>query len=292
MTGSAAAGPVVAAPPPTAVEIDDPRLVAMLEAGEPDIGTVWELCMMFEFDRDATVRDIAAWIGPPQGVRVLDCACGSGFPALGLVARGYDVTCTDGSSLMLEHFARNAGLEGVDVRAQRLSWDELPGRYPGRFDVVLNRGCGNYRYAGVWDHGGLADRGAMAEAIGHWVACLRPGGRLYVDIPPDPGPDVAPTTTTRHPTLLVGGHVVDLVERIAVDRATGIRTWNTWLTVDGRAYEFERRAFHVVADELVAVLADCGLVDVHQVDVPGEFYDVYCGVRPAGPTSPTHPRTA
>ena len=274
------------------VRVDDRRLVGMLEAGEPDIGTVWELCMMFEFDRDATVRDIAGWIGPPQGVRVLDCACGSGFPALGLLARGYDVTCTDGSSLMLEHFARNARLEGVDARALRVPWDELPGRYAGVFDVVLNRGCGNYRYAGVWDHGGLADRGAMAEAISHWVACLRPGGRLYVDIPPDPPAGVPPTSTTRHPTLLVGGHVVDLDERIAVDHRTGIRTWSTRLTVDGRTYEFERRAFHVEAGELVATLADCGLADVHRVDVPGEFYDVYCGVRPAGPASPTSDRPA
>ena len=268
------------APDCRVIEVDDPRLAAFFDAGQPDIGTVWELCMFFEFDREETVRCIADWIGPPQGVRVLDCACGSGFPALGLAALGYDVTCTDGSRLMLGHFARNARLDGLDLTGLRVPWHELPGRFGGRFDVVLNRGGGNYRYAGVWDRGGLADRTAMAEAIEQWVACLRPGGRLYVDIPPDPGADSVSDSTTQHPTLLLGGHVVDLVERITVEPPTGIRTWHTWLTVDGGTHEFERRAFHIVADELVGILTACGLEDVHVVDVPGEFYDVFCGRKP------------
>src|SRR5664279_5947955 len=82
------------------LRIRDRHLEAFLDAGPPDIGTVWELCMYFEFDRAKTVDGIAEWLGPPSGLRVLDCACGSGFPALGLIAKGYDVTCTDGSELM------------------------------------------------------------------------------------------------------------------------------------------------------------------------------------------------
>jgi SAM-dependent methyltransferase len=261
-------------------QISDPRLAAFLDSGPPDIGTVWELCMYFEFDQQQTVAGIADWLGPPAGLRVLDCACGTGFPALGLIAAGYDVTCTDGSELMLAHFRRNARLAGVDVSPTRLLWEELPAHYADQFDVVLNRGGGNYRYAGVWDGGGLADRQAMADAIRQWVACVRPGGRFYVDIRPAPGPGPIVEDVTHRPTLQIGRHTVDLAERITVDSGSGIRTWNTWLTVDGVEYRFERRAHHIELDELVELLADLGLVQIQQITVPGEFYTVLSAIRP------------
>lgn len=262
-----------------AARIRNRRLEAFLDAGPPDIGTVWELCMYFEFDEAKTVEGIAGWLGPPQGLRVLDCACGSGFPALGLIAKGYDVTCTDGSGLMLDHFRRNARLQGLDVTPQQLLWEELPQRYAGQFDVVLNRGCGNYRYAGAWDGDGLASRAAMAEAIGQWVACIRPGGRFYVDITPDQEATAGPEVT-RRPPLLIGRHTVELSEQITIDPVSRIRTWTTWLVLDGVSYTFQRRAHHIRHKDLFAILIACGLVDVRQVDIPGEHYEIFCAVRP------------
>jgi SAM-dependent methyltransferase len=260
------------------LRISSRRLEAFLDAVPPDIGTAWELSMYFEFDQAKTVAGIAGWLGPPSGLRILDCACGSGFPALGLIAEGYDVTCTDGSELMLEHFHRNARLAGLGVRAQQMLWEELPDRYAGEFDVVLNRGCGNYRYAGVWDGGGLASRTAMTRAIGQWVACIRPGGRFYVDIPRDEYLTAA--EITRRPVLLIGAHTAELAERITVDPRSGIRTWTVWLTLDGVRYEFERRAHHIRHEELVSILTGCGLAEVGQVDIPGEYYDIFCAIRP------------
>lgn len=263
------------------VEVTDARLRACLDDGPPDIGTVWELCMYFEFRREETADGIADWLGAAGGLRILDCACGSGFPAIELKRRGYDISCTDGSEMMLSHFRRNARLDGVDLEPKRVLWKDLPGCYGGQFDVVMNRGGGNYRYAGVWDGGGLADRQAMAEAIGQWVACVRPGGRFYVDITRDEGPVDAPAEVTEHPTMLIGDHIVDLTERIAIDPGTGIRTWHTWLTVDGTSHEFERRAHHIRRRELIDILTNLGLVDVHQVEIRGEYYDVYCATRPS-----------
>ena len=65
----------------SAITVTDARLRASLDDGPPDIGTLWDLCMYFEFDRDETADGIADWLGPPAGLRVLDCACGSGFPS-------------------------------------------------------------------------------------------------------------------------------------------------------------------------------------------------------------------
>ncbi|MFJ8196368.1 class I SAM-dependent methyltransferase [Streptomyces sp. NPDC096152] len=257
----------------------DARVEAALDAGDPDIGTLWELCMLFEFDREETADGIARWLGPAEGLSILDCACGSGFPALELIRRGYDVTCTDGSELMLAHFRRNAGVEGLGVRPELVLWEDLPRRYAGQFDVVMNRGGGNYIYAGAWDEEGLADQSAMAEAIGQWVACVRPGGRFYVDITRAEDLERREEQSVVHPTLRIGRHTVDIAETISIDRSSGIRTWWSSLTVDGTERTFQRRSRYLRHDQLVDILEGCGLTDVRKTPVRGEYYDIYTGVR-------------
>ena len=252
----------------------DSRLVACLDDGPPDIGALWEICMSFEFDRDQTADGIAAWLGPPDARRVLDSACGSGFPALELVARGYDVTCTDGSDLMLRHFRRNANLMGLDVVAVPALWAELPELFGGGFDVVLNRGGGNYKYAGAWEAERLPERGEMLQAIQQWVACLKPGGVLYIDFAPESG-----DSTIVHPHMRIGDHEVDLTEQIVVDHPRRVRFWRSELIVDGQRYEFQRRSHCLAREEFLRMLAAAGLSDVHQIDVKGEFYQVFTGTR-------------
>lgn len=262
------------------VVVTDPRLQACVESGKPDIGVLWELCMFFEFDREETADGIASWLGPPDGsLRILDCACGSGFPALELIRRGYDVTCTDGSELMLRHFRRNAALEGLEAEAELVSWEELPERYADQFDVVMNRGGGNYIYAGTWENGGLAGHEEMAEAIRQWIACVRPGGRFYVDITREEDLTRVGPQVSAHPTMLIGEHRVDITERIEIDHSTGVRVWHSDLVIDGERYEFERRCRFLPHGRLVSILEKSGLDHVRKTPIKGEYYDIYTAVR-------------
>jgi SAM-dependent methyltransferase len=269
-----------------AIVVRDARLAACLEAGPPDIGALWEFCMYFEFDREVTADGIAAWLGPADGLRVLDCACGSGFPALELARRGYDLTCTDGSEAMLTHFRRNARLAGIELDAELVRWDDLPKRYGGTFDVVMNRGGGNYIYAGVWDEEGLATRTAMSDALGQWIACVRPGGRFYVDITRAADLARPEPNRVRHPAMLVGEHVVEIEEEIGIDRDTMIRIWQAVLTVDGEEHEFRRRCRPLQHAELIDILTSHGLVEVRKTPIRGEYYDVYTAIRPQEGSGP------
>ncbi|TDC81662.1 class I SAM-dependent methyltransferase [Micromonospora sp. KC606] len=271
------------------IVVTDRRLLACLEDGQPDIGTLWELCMYFEFDREETADGIAAWLGEPRGQRILDCACGSGFPALELIRRGYDVTCTDGSEMMLRHFRRNARIEGLDIKPVLLDWADLPGRYDREFDVVINRGGGNYIYAGVWEEEGLAAESAMAEAIGQWAACVRPGGRLYVDTTRAQDLDRTEPQIVRHPTMVIGDHRVDIVEQVSIDRVRRRRAWESELTVDGVRTNFRRRSHYIRHEQLLAALRDLGLEGIRREPIRGEFYDVYTATRPGGPGSAGRP---
>lgn len=264
------------------LEVDNPRLEACLDDGPPDIGTVWEVCLSYEFDRRAVVEGVVSWLGPPGGQRILDCACGSGLPALDLAALGYDVTCSDGSEVMLRHFRRNARLEGVALDAARIRWAALARHFAEEFDVVFCRGGAPLVYVATWDSGGQPDFGAVGDALCQMVRCLRPGGWLYVDMPRADGFAPAGTEVVRHPPLRVGRHTLELTERMTPDRLTGVRTWRNELVVDGAAHVFERRSAYVGHDDLVALMRQAGLADVGAEDVPGEPYDVFVGQRAPG----------
>src|ERR1041385_2290663 len=54
--------------------------------------------------------------GKPDGVRILDCACGIGTQLLGLASRGFRVTGCDLSQASVERTRKEAEQRGLDVR--------------------------------------------------------------------------------------------------------------------------------------------------------------------------------
>jgi len=81
------------------------------------------------------LAEFADRFGP--GMRVLDCACGSGLCTLGVAAAGFDVTGTDVSTGMLAEARRHAGMAGSDVVFAQSSWCDLPRHFKSQFDLVL-----------------------------------------------------------------------------------------------------------------------------------------------------------
>jgi SAM-dependent methyltransferase len=262
--------------------VNDERLLSCLAEKPPNIGVLWEICAYFEWsDRAETVDNITSWLGPSDGLKVLDCACGSGFPAIDLAFRGYDVTCSDGSPLMLEHFRRNALREGVGIQPAQVRWEELSAHHgEAAFDVVMCRGC-SLLYAGTWDDDQPPDRTLLTGAIQEFVACIRPGGRLYVDTSSAESLRAREPQWTRRPRFTVGTHSVELREVVTNDPDRGIRIWQSWLDIDGVTYEFERRSHYLPHDQLVDLLAGAGLVDIQQEQMKSEHYQVFTGKRPA-----------
>ena len=263
-----------------ATEVTDDRVRAVLAAGRPDIGALWEICVYREWDRAEVVDGVAEWLGPPEGLRVLDCACGSGFPALDLIRRGYDVTCSDGSALMLEHFRENARGAGLAVEPLQLLWEALFDHFAGAFDVVMCRGGGSLVYAGTWDEDLPPDRGAVTTAVRNFYDCLRPGGRLYVDTTRAEDLARAEPQRARHPTIVVDGHTVELEEEVTNYPDRGMRVWRSRLRVDGTTHEFARRSHYFSHDEFTGLLTAAGFVDVQPEPVRGETYAVFVGRRP------------
>jgi SAM-dependent methyltransferase len=259
--------------------LDSSRKLEAVDLSGPEVGTVWDLCLNTEYDHDRLVRGIAEWLGPPDGLHVLDCACGSGFPALDLHRLGYRLSCTDGSAFMLERFRRNAEAASVPIEPRQARWEELGGLYPAAFDAVLCRGC-SLIYAGTFEADVDPDWSAVVSSVESFASCLRPGGRLYVDTTPEEELRGEYPQVAEYPPRMIDGHRVEWREHLTADPQAGIRRWRVSLRIDGDSVDFERRSHYVPHAEFVSLLEGAGLEDVGRVEVPGERYAVFVGRRP------------
>lgn len=245
----------------------------------PDVGTVWDLCIAIEYDREALVQGMAAWLGPPAGQKILDCAAGSGFPAIDLRQRGYDVTCTDASEPMLERFRINAQAAGVDLRPIRARWEELDSLYEDDFDVVMCRGC-SFLYAGTFDDDVDPDPTALDRSLANFRRALRPGGRVYLDAPLEENLGEAEPKWIEHPARTIDGRRIEMRERISADRQTRLRRWEVELSIDGEVFSLERRSHYMPHADLLELIRRAGFEDVTRVEVSGESYAVFAGRKP------------
>jgi SAM-dependent methyltransferase len=106
------------------------------------------------------------------GMRVLDCAAGTGQLAVGLALRGFGVVATDASDAMVECTRRRAGQHGVAVHAEVRTWEQLAGAgWDGAFGAALCVGNSLTHAAG---------RPSRRAALRAMAGVLRPGGLLAV----------------------------------------------------------------------------------------------------------------
>jgi len=108
----------------------------------------------------------------PPGARVLDSACGIGADALALARRGFDVTASDGSASMVAEARRRCAQSGFPIEVTQSTWQDLPRRVPGPFDLVLCLGNAIVH---------TATRPAMTASLEGLKQVLGPGGVLVID---------------------------------------------------------------------------------------------------------------
>jgi len=108
----------------------------------------------------------------PSGARVLDCACGIGADAIALVRRGCNVTASDGSASMVAEARRRSRQFGVGIDIIQSSWQDLPERVPGAFELILCLGNSIVH---------TETKSNMISSLEGITKVLSPGGVLVID---------------------------------------------------------------------------------------------------------------
>ena len=115
-------------------------------------------------------EDVLRSAGPKA--RILDCSCGIGTLAIPLAKRGFEVSGSDASQGMIDQAklaARNAGLS---IPLHCCTWEQLPNRFAGPFDLIfcLGNSIGHAR-----------GRDGMLRSLQGMRAVLKTGGKLVID---------------------------------------------------------------------------------------------------------------
>lgn len=193
-------------------------------------------------------------LGPPPA-RLLDAGCGTGAHLAGMAARGYTVVGLDADPRMA---AVAQSKLAATARPSRVIWGDLR-RLPfgDVFDGIL---CLESPLAYL-----LADDD-LATALAEFRRCLRPGGRLVIDVfdyPGTLGEEALPPQTTRFPAPW---GTVTVAESHSFDRAAGIWTMRQAFRVNrGRRVERFAVAHRLrvrSAEVYLAALAGAGLTVV------------------------------
>lgn len=111
--------------------------------------------------------------GPPGSGGIIDAGCGTGHQICDLASRGYRAVGADGSGEMLKIGRRTANEKGVNVEFVETFYATLHEKVGGGFD-------GLYCIGNALAAAGSSE--ACAEAVDQFGKCLRPGGRLFLQV--------------------------------------------------------------------------------------------------------------
>jgi SAM-dependent methyltransferase len=122
------------------------------------------------------------------GTRIIDCAAGTGFPALALRKLARDsgnevhIECADGDAEMLAQLQRNAASVGVPGECERRDWLAFADR-EAEYDYLMCRG-NSLVYGTSWAGGpSVAGIDDIRSYIECFATAISPGGYLHFDAP-------------------------------------------------------------------------------------------------------------
>lgn len=231
------------------------------------------------YDRVAVADDVHSLVRQVGATRILDCAAGTGLPALDLRARGLSLECSDGDPDMVEQFRRNAKRREVDQSCEVRLWNQLS-EVAGRYDYVLCRG-NSLVYAGSWRvEQRVADGRELATCLRHFASVLVEGGFLQLDVPRSLAlPQCDRTVESTPASRLIETEYEEVVERIAVsEEVTELadsRRWRVEVDITSRAGElvrasFDRYSSKLTITELRPLLGRAGFEIVSEKALPSD----------------------
>jgi len=190
-------------------------------------------------------------LGPPSGGGILDAGCGTGHQAAALARKGYRVVGADISEEMLEVARRNARAVGADVQFVCTPYASLSEILGGGFDGI-------YCLANSLAAAGARD--TVAQAIQQFAACLRIGGRLFVQILNfAPMRKEVPCIRGPRVTNVDGCEYVSLRQFHFVEDCCQVTNVTVWRQSAWRFHAQSRNLYPVNRDELRAWCRNHGL---------------------------------
>ncbi len=190
-------------------------------------------------------------LGPPGRGGILDAGCGTGHQASALAQKGYRVVGADVSDDMLDVARRHARTVGADVKFICAPYASFRQTLGGGFDGI-------YCLANSFAAAGTRD--AVAQALQQFAACLRPGGRLFIQILNfAPMRKELPCIRGPRVTNVDGCEYVSLRQFHFVEDRCQVSNITIWRQGGWRYHAQSRILYPIGREELHASFRACGL---------------------------------
>lgn len=226
-----------------------------------------EVCDYYQavvYDRTLIVDQIAQLLPTRDGATILDCACGTGLPAIDLRGRGFNITCSDGDDRMLRQFQRNAKASNVSGNCVLARWANLPKTLPHQYDYVMCRG-NSFVYATSWTAAEqpAATHAQLLDSLKGIAGQVVSGGTLYIDLPAE-----AELARVTYPEIEVKGSPVRVTEQVVVHDSR--RAWHQEVTIDDEKYSYTTNSAAIGLDTACEMLRSLGFHHIRPVVLVGE----------------------
>ena len=100
------------------------------------LAELWDICIKFMWGEEY-ILGLDNFLKLRKIKTILDCAGGTGFPAIVLKKRGWDVTYSDGSKQMFDFFENELKKGNLQIPHYFVNWHELSKKFSQKFDAVL-----------------------------------------------------------------------------------------------------------------------------------------------------------
>ncbi|MEM9655626.1 MAG: class I SAM-dependent methyltransferase [Actinomycetota bacterium] len=228
------------------------------------------------------VQGIADQLQDRKISTLLDCAVGTGFPALDLACHPLlpklRIHATDADDLMLGVFAdrlKTDGrttvaqfappcrmqLGGDSVSALRIAWEDLS-KIRRTYDYVMCRG-NSLTYGNTWGGGReVSSGGAVRAHLEEMARLVKPGGYLHVD-----APRRLELPEQRYERVTIGG--IAISERVTNE--PDCRHWTVRFDLPGGQYlVFDRYSTLLTISDVQEMLKEMGFIETDPVQLYGE----------------------
>ncbi len=245
---------------------------------------VWDFCLEKIYNKKKYVNgliDVLSNYDITKLSLVLDAGCGSGFPSIDLVKKGYRIIATDKSSEMVRQIKLNAKTEKVSIEAYNTMWSDLANKFEGVFDFGYCRG-NSLVYAASWEQNWIVPQRSREEiykAIQNFYKVLKSGGKMYIDVTnknEKPHQENIGTVNTKQGPVKIDW-------QIGHDFRNMVRTWTITLKFlkTGKESKYPSYSYLLPHSELLNFFKKAGFRRIDKyVKVKGEDnYNVFIGYK-------------
>ncbi len=247
---------------------------------------IWDTCIEFLYNKELYAESLSQLLKEHNAKKILDCSCGTGFPAIQLKKKGFDLTCSDLSERMLKRFKNNMQRESLSIPFHKLSWTELNSFFNTKFDAVLCRGC-SLPYCVSWEKDSVDLDKARKEifaSLQNMHDILEENGLLYLDLSPRESHSPLNTTFIHNfGSKKIDNQTVSVNWKIHHFLEESKRIWNANVLVkeSKKTFSMSFEAYYLRHSELLSMLKKIGFKKIFPYfEVEGEnTYDVFLAVK-------------